>query len=244
MIPLWTGAGLYKSNGFFLLEPSIMSQFAALGLVVEFLYFGSLKRLSLLAAGLLTSFSGTGMLVLGVAVVVAGFLQGSFMRIGKLLVMAGFAATLAVLVAPEYAHSVTRRVNEFNSENSSGFIRLVSPYLMVRDVFTDPRALLGFGPGTAERFKLGYEYGINALTKPLVEYGPLGFISYVGLMVSVVYRSDVRTFAVVGLIWFVIGGGYILAPFAIYTLFALLAWAPESDDLALDAHDPVPTSVL
>jgi hypothetical protein len=228
-VPIWYGASLHKANGIFLLEPSFLSQFVAVALVIEFLYFGSPLRMALLVMALLVAFSGTGLLVLGCAVVVAGVLDPrSLWRVATFLVIGGSIVALAgAVVAPEYADSIVRRMYELNSEQSSGFIRFISPFIMITDVSADPRAILGFGPGTAERFdSLGYTYAVNALTKILVEYGIPGVLFYIALLWSAFYRSDMRALSAVGLFWFVVGGGYHLTPAIVYTLAAIFAWGP------------------
>lgn len=230
VVPIWYGSTVYKANGIFLLEPSLLSQFVAIALVIEFLYFGSLVRMGLLVLALLLAFSGTGALILGFAVFVAGVVErGSLWRIVTFLLVGGSVAALfGSTIAPEYVDSIVRRVGELSSDQASGFIRFVSPYMMVADVTADPRAILGFGPGTAERFdSLGYTYGINALTKILVEYGIPGLLLYVLLLLSAFYRTDMRALSLVGFFWFVFGGGYHLTPAIVYTLAALFTWGPD-----------------
>lgn len=229
VVPIWYGSSVYKANGFFLLEPSFLSQFVAIALVIEFLYFGSAVRMGLFVLALLVAFSGTGFLILGFAVAVASVLERRALgRVVILLIVGGSVVALfGSLIAPEYIESVLRRTSELDSNQTSGFLRFISPYMMVMDATADPRAVLGFGPGTAERFdSLGYEYGINALTKILIEYGIPGLVTYVLLLVSCFYRPDMRALSAVGFFWFIFGGGYHLTPAVVYTLAALLAWGP------------------
>lgn len=229
VVPIWYGSTIYKANGIFLLEPSFLSQFVAVALVIEFLYFGSPFRMALLVLALLVAFSGTGLVVLGFAVIVASILERrSLWRIATFLIVGGSIAALAgTLVAPEYVDSIIRRMSELDSDQASGFIRFISPYVMVADVTADPRSILGFGPGTAERFEsLGYTYGINALTKIFIEYGIPGLLLYVALLLSAFHRADMRALSAVGLFWFVFGGGYHLTPAIVYTLAVMFAWGP------------------
>lgn len=229
VVPIWYGASVYKANGFFLLEPSFLSQFAAIALVIEFLYFGSAVRMGLFMLALLVAFSGTGFLILGFAVVVASILERRALgRLALLLVVGGAVVALfGSLVAPEYIESILRRTSELESNQTSGFIRFISPYMMVVDATADPRSILGFGPGTAERFdSIGYEYGVNALTKIMIEYGMPGLGIYVLLLFSCFYRADMRALSAIGFFWFILGGGYHLTPAVVYTLAALLAWGP------------------
>jgi hypothetical protein len=242
-IPLWDGASVFKANGLFLVEPSVLSQFMALGLVIEFLYFGSTLRLTLLMLTLLISFSGTGMLVLGFALLMGAVAEPrSFLKIARFALIGGLtAAVLGGLAAPEYANAILRRTSELNSEHSSGFIRFVSPYLMLGDLLPDARLLVGFGPGTAERFTtLGYAYGVNALTKVLIEYGVPGLIFYLLLMLSALYRTSMRALSGVGLFLFVVGGCYFLAPPVLYLLAVMFCWGPRASaraEYAAVVHD-------
>jgi O-antigen ligase len=229
VVPIWYGSTIYKANGIFLLEPSFLSQFVAVALVIEFLYFGSPVRMGLLVLALLVAFSGTGLLILGFAVIIASvFERRALWRVLTFLFVGGSVAALfGATIAPEYVDSVVRRMSELNSDQTSGFIRFISPYVMVTDVTADPRSILGFGPGTAERFEsLGYTYGINALTKILVEYGIPGLLLYVALLLSAFYRADMRALSAVGLFWFVFGGGYHLTPAIVYALAVIFAWGP------------------
>jgi hypothetical protein len=237
VVPIWYGSTVYKANGIFLLEPSLLSQFIAIALVIEFLYFGSPVRMGLLVVALLLAFSGTGLLILGFAVFAAGVAErGALWRIMTFLLVGGsIAALFGATIAPEYVDSIARRVWELSSDQTSGFIRFISPYVMVIDATADPRSILGFGPGTAERFDaLGYTYGINALTKILIEYGILGLLLYLLLLLSAFYRADMRALSLVGFFWFIFGGGYHLTPAIVYSLAVLLTWGPGHVTRATD----------
>lgn len=247
VIPLAYGSNVFKSNGVFLLEPSIFSQFAALGLAVELLYFGSPKRMALLAMAMVTAFSGTGILVLACAVIVAMVVERrSFRRLLRFGIVGGIVlASFTALASPEYVDSFAKRAGELDSEQSSGFVRFVSPYAMLAELGPDPRFLVGFGPGTAERFdSLGYAHGVNALTKMLIEYGVFGLVAYALLLLALFFKRDRLALSLIGLFWFVFGGGYHLTPAVLYSLASLLAWPPRlqpsraapSGDESLAAH--------
>src|SRR5262249_3388682 len=64
MIPLYWSSPIFKSNEIFFLEPSFFCQFLALAVVAELLVQGRLLRLLLLGAGLVSSYSGTGLTML------------------------------------------------------------------------------------------------------------------------------------------------------------------------------------
>src|SRR3954471_18308335 len=64
LIPLYWSSPVYKSNGVFFLEPSFFCQFLAIALVAELVLAPRALRLVMLAAGLLCSYSGTGLTML------------------------------------------------------------------------------------------------------------------------------------------------------------------------------------
>lgn len=224
--PIGHGASFYRSNGVFFLEPSILSQFAAVSLVIELLYFRQALRVAVFAAALITAFSGTGLLVLGFALFAGAVFDGAvFLRAAKALVVAALlVAPFAVVAAPGYFDSLAHRSTEVQSENTSAFIRFVSPYVMVADLSSDPRFPLGFGPGTAERWP-GHG-GVNALTKVLLEYGIAGLSAFVLFLSGAFVRRDQLTLSAVCVFWFVFGGGYLLAPAVLYPIALLMTWGP------------------
>jgi hypothetical protein len=63
--PLEYGASLFKSNGFLMIEPSTFSQFVAIALVIEVLFYDSAWRMVVYGVALLLSYSGSGLIVVG-----------------------------------------------------------------------------------------------------------------------------------------------------------------------------------
>jgi hypothetical protein len=57
-------SSFHKSNAEFFLEPSFLSQYMALGIIIEILYFGKWWRIALYGLAIFASFSGTGMVLL------------------------------------------------------------------------------------------------------------------------------------------------------------------------------------
>ena len=74
-------SSLLKSNGFFLVEPSVMSQFMAMGIIIEVLYFRRLVWLGVLGLALVLAESGTGILVLAAFVVAVALRLGPARRV-------------------------------------------------------------------------------------------------------------------------------------------------------------------
>jgi len=235
VIALKMGSGVYKSNGMFLLEPSIFSQFSAVALVIEFLYFGSRLRMALFTLALVVAFSGTGLLVLGFALTMAVLLErGASGRVFSVVAVAAATVLLfSLLPGSNYLGLVANRATEVGAQGSSGSLRFITPYQAVFDIAADPRLLIGFGPGTSEHFStVPYRYAVNAITKVLIEYGIPGLAAYGCLMLSTLYRAKLRVLSAVGAFWFVFGGGYHLAPAILFSLAVLFAWGPSGREAA------------
>ena len=163
-IPIGVG-NLLKSNGFFMVEPSVFSQFMTIALIVEILAFRRPGFLALFAGGLLLSMSGTGWIVLASFVATASFSMG---RRGAVIAAATLAMLMALVgavsvLAPDIAAAFTARLGEVFQQSTSGHMRFVTPFWLLDDVFArDPAAwLLGIGGGVSEQLTLPYEYDVQ-----------------------------------------------------------------------------------
>ena len=65
--PLHYGARFYKPNAVVFLEVSLISQFTALAMIIELVYFTQIWRLAVYAGVLVAIFAGTGLLLLALA---------------------------------------------------------------------------------------------------------------------------------------------------------------------------------
>lgn len=216
----------FKSNGFFLREPSTLSFYTALALVLEWSLFRRTWALVVLALGLIVSYSGSGIAVLLVAMIVPlGF---------KTLLRAG-AAALAVVVLYLVAGDALNlnytfnRVHEFGSDRSSAYCRFILPgKTALGDIDEQPWvSLLGHGPGTMQKLTGSCEttYG-----KMLFEYGMLGTLAFSLLILYAVRKPWVPLRAQAGLLvfWFLLGG-QLLGPDALLTIFLLCAIWPRTE---------------
>ena len=170
---------LYKSNGFFLLEPSQLSQFIALAIILELARYRPSWRLPVLGLALLLSYSGTGMTLCAVFVPLLLIHRGH----GRLLVFLAVAAFfLAVFADLIHLTATFDRLQEFGSDQSSAFARFLSPLYLFHD-YVYPQiqtTLFGFGPGSIESFRDAQDYTIFDPTwgKVLFEYGLVGSIPF------------------------------------------------------------------
>jgi len=210
-IPVGIG-DIMKSNGFFLLEPSIFSQSMAMGLILEILAARRAWFLALFAAGLLLSFSGTGWIVL------LSFLLSVGARLGRrgILLAAGLAmAIVAVFAAvvyfsPDTADVFAGRVAEFSQPGTSGNLRFTTPFQLMNEVLArEPTAwLFGIGPGASERLSLAYEYDVNTPIKILLEYGMPAVVLYVAIFLSAQRTKLQGALVVPCLVLVLLAGGY------------------------------------
>lgn len=237
-----TGTDLLRSNGFFLVEASVFSQFMAVGMMVEMLYFRRSRFLALFLGGLLVSVSGTGWMVLAVFVaqlaLVSG-LRGALAALGiAVLTGAGFAALL--LVAPDVGQAFLDRSTEFTLQGTSGYERFVTPFLALRAVAEVAPHMwaAGIGPGASEGLAVPFFYVMDTPIKVLLEYGIGGLAFYISLFLSA-RRTRRQTALVLPLMMLLLfAGGYqqfspVLFPVALMITVASLdrQRAPPARDL-------------
>ncbi len=186
-IPVGVGE-LLKSNGFFLVEPSIFSQVMALALIIEILAFQRLGYLALFMAGLLLSFSGTGWIVMFSFVAAAALGMGwrGVMISMATVILIGTLLGVAAHLVPDVADALHARFDEISRPGTSGHLRFITPFWALDDsLSTDPAAaIVGLGSGVSERLSLPYEYALNTPVKVILDYGFPALIAYVLLFVG------------------------------------------------------------
>ena len=177
-IPLAFDSPTYKANAFVMLEPSFLSQFCALAVIIGVVLRIRVWMLLLLIAGLASAVSGTGILLLltGAAL----FVVRDARRIRPAYVVASIAAVVLLVSAPT-APLLLDRSDEVAVSGSSGNARFVAPYTVVeRALEREPeRYVTGAGPGNDRTIvqsgdsearyanytivpKLAFEYGLFA----------------------------------------------------------------------------------
>ena len=224
LIPLYWSSPIYKSNGVFFLEPSFFCQFLALAVVAELLLKPKALRLLILTAGLVSSYSGTGLTMLAL------FLPFYFLHHGHSRLF--FFAALVSLVLITFGDALsldafTRRINEFSDVQSSGWARFLSVFRVLHKVMfaNDLTFFLGRGPGTVqEQFRL---FSFNAFDptwgKVIYEYGLLGSLVYFRFFYLAFCRGPKGLRFAVGYTYLFLGG-YLLNPSVLMQLAALVVW--------------------
>ena len=215
-----------KSTGFWLLEPSIFSQLLAFALLIELAYFGRLSRMVLYGCAYLTSFSGTGaMLVFAMAPLALLRTRSTRWILLSLLV---FAILLLMRELPMLS-LFFERVGEFADARSSGSMRMVAPYWVVGDLLlADPHALLfGLGPGQWGWGLGGLDYSVldSGWLKLLFEYGLLGAVPFLAFYFYCLFAaSPDRLLSLACLLQFAFLGGYLNAYYIGFLHMILVIW--------------------
>lgn len=212
------GSGWIKSNGVFFLEPSFFSQFAALSLIIEYLFFKRLKNYLIYSVALIVSFSGTGILLLLVFAII------NFHKLLRLKNILLFTSVLGLLYyfLPSYVNILLSRLDEFNSESASGFIRFVAPFVVLKEFLSGPSVLYGLGPGTVDRLNLPFEVAFSVIPKIYIEYGVIaGTIFMFFILTSVLVRQDFKKISIVVMFMYLFLAGNLLSP-QIVLLFYIL----------------------
>jgi hypothetical protein len=219
-----------KSNGVFFSEPSYFCQFLALCFLAEVAVSARPLRLLLMAGGLVTTYSGTGLTTLAVFL---PFAVPSDKRREVLLVVAAVAVAILAGSSVIEFDAVTTRVDEFSTVGTSGYARFISiwellPGALSTDLIT---FLFGRGPGTVTELYLTRPYDMFAATyaKVLYEYGALGFALYLAFFYSAIIEKRSALCWPLAFTYFLLGG--YLQDAAIITLVLVLGGWFEQDRL-------------
>jgi hypothetical protein len=226
------GAGRVRPNGLFFLEPSFASIFLAAALIIELLLFRRLLLLLAFAAGLAASQGGSGLVMPVVALPL--LLGRAGPRAALLLVLIGLLLA-GVIAAFGAGAPFLARLAEFSLPESSGYLRVIEPFLQLGDAFNRagaPWDAVGAGNapiGDANAWpitKLAYEYGflvallLPALVAVACVSGPL-----LPLLLALQVIYDVT-------------GGYLHSPVLVPLMFVLgaLLRPPQADGTVLGAR--------
>ncbi|MGG1598663.1 hypothetical protein [Paenibacillus naphthalenovorans] len=218
--PIQWGSSIYKSNGIFFLEPSFYSQFLAVAIIIELIYFKRIKSIFIYLLGLLSSFSGTGILLLCVSVPFIIYR----MKLWKLFVMAGVLFIFSFLyINSEYSSALISRYGEFNSSQSSAFQRFIGPYKAFDEIKRSDATLLikGIGIGKVDEYDLAFKANFSTIAKLLYEYGLIVGIVFLIFIIYSMTRVESKALSFSFLFMYLILSGSLLQPQTIYLIYTL-----------------------
>ena len=202
--PLSYGSSLLRSNAYVLLEPSFLSQYCAIAILMELTFFHRRWRIPLYAAGMFASAGGTGLVVLLIFVVAFAWDRNKMPHLAILGVVG--LITLGMFSDNPVIQNMLGRTSEFTNPGSSGYGRFVAPVLQVGRQLVDVYSwIIGLGPGSANGDRLllqGWspdEVGnLIAPLKMVIEYGLVGAVPFTIFIMQAFFdrsRSIVLSFA-------------------------------------------------
>jgi hypothetical protein len=228
LIPLYWSSPVYKSNGVVFLEPSFFCQFLAIAVVAELLAGPRLLRLLALAAGLVCSYSGTGLTMLALLLPLYFLVHGH----SRLFIFAAIVALILIFFGDALSlDAFTRRVSELSDVESSGWGRFLSMFRVLQKIVfaNDLTFFLGRGAGTVqENFRL---FTFNAFDptwgKIIYEYGLLGSLAYCRFFDLAFCKGPRGLRFAVGYTYLFLGG-YLLNPSILMQLAGLVVWLGDT----------------
>ena len=199
-----------KPNGVFFLESSFVSQFVALGLIIELAFFRRIVPVALMGAALLLTYAGTGLIIVAACVPVLLF------RLSAKLAGTGLAAFLILGTAAYvtgWYDTIAPRVTEVDQTGSSGYYRYTAPTMAALARLQEPGAILT-GDGAGSTFVDTTDPTVyEPILKVLLEYGALSALLYTVFMIYCMFVSTPDKLVSWAFILFLnTGGGYFSAP--------------------------------
>lgn len=231
---LWNHAipihGLFKANGFLQKEPSGLSVILGIAFIIEFVHLHRYVRLAVIALGLALSYSGSGLILIAMGLLIPTSGAGGRRAIYFLICVA--AAWLLLSNALDLSE-FSGRVSEFWTPNTSGYARFVAPFDFLSYGFGSGwlQALVGHGPGTIQpaidRYRTTFAVHDPTWAKLIFEYGLAGFAVALAFAIRVLFRSAVPAELKIALLyaWLAAGGLLLSADFAAI-MFGLAALWP------------------
>jgi hypothetical protein len=225
-----------RPNGFFFLETSFASAFAASAAIIELTYFHRRVRATLMLTATFLSLGATGITML---IVAAPFLLPRSAPRVALRVAAGAVCIVVAIYAAGIPLPLSSRFAEISDQNSSGGERLLLPAMRLQTLATDPSYLVvGDGAGSGDPKKAANSARtpvMNAwpIVKLIQEYGLLTMISFVLLYVTGIAGDfNVPLKAALSVI-FLFTGGYLLSPIMVelLLLFCFVLAPPRSNKI-------------
>lgn len=233
-------SGIFKANGFFMLEPSVYSQLCARVLLLSIVILRDIRYLAPFGLALLVAYSGTGLvlfLVFGTPALAYLMLTKGNYKI--LLFVGAILAPVAIILLWDTLNlSVfADRLAEFGSGGTSAFARFVSGFFIL-DYIAGGEALyffFGHGPGTFSNFFYvvnGAEAYGSGWIKLFVEYGFFGLVAFCVFFWTIA-RSATQSgyLATAFLFHFLFLDGGLLVPPQVYTAFLLYGLVCCKDEL-------------
>jgi hypothetical protein len=234
--PVAYGSAIYKSNGWISLEPSFMSFFLGVAFACALLGRVGLPSVLLVLAGLLSTMAGSGLAVVAVFLAVL-LVQGQAYMVRRYALPVTVA--VAIFATTTFGQALFSRVTEFGSGNSSTALRVIEPYPELWPYWIADPAGIFLGHGAGASADIVESLGVDGLLVPniakvLFDYGLIGGISLLALMVVTFLRSPSLALAIaLAASMFLLQGA--AQPLAICCIMLTAFWSPAQ---AVITHRP------
>jgi hypothetical protein len=237
-------SGVLQPHAVVFLEVSIVSQFLALAIVLEFEFFKRPLWLAIYLGAILATFAGTGLLMLVfVSPIVLRKLSPKLLLGGLVLalVLGGIGASIGWL------DQVMVRLAEIEQPGSSGYYRFVVPYnQLTASLSSGERALFGIGAGQTVESDDDATV-VLAINKLISEYGMLTAIAFFTLFFHALFeKAPSRMLAVALAVFYNICAGALSVPVYVLTYIMLgtfLRITPGAEAEPARSKQPTPTNV-
>lgn len=221
--PVSYGESLRRSNAVLFLEPSFLSMFLGLAVLLGMRSRAPWWQLLLLFAGMVPTLAGNGLVVLLPGLVMTLL---SPLRRNVLSLVPGVIAAVVAAAATPLGSLYIGRTSEASSSRSSSSLRFVQPYTQLLPAsFDSPfHALLGHGAGSSDSYLASN--GLGTVTRALVpkvayEYGMVGLIGIAAVLLLIMFSSLRSRPWLLGLVlaFFFLNASLLLAELVFATLF-------------------------
>lgn len=200
-----------KPNGVFFLEVSYLSQWTAVALAIELVYFRRLWRMIFYGVVLISCFAGTGLLLL---LICGPVLLTRLSKKSLGIVAVVVVACLITVISINWFQEVQQRFVEVQQYNSSAHNRFITPFQILAKFAEHPSSIwVGEGPGSGDKSKNEFWW---VVTKLAYEYGFLTTISFFAFIGYVLFKNaPSQRISFLLLILFNFMGGFIIPVYPI-----------------------------
>jgi hypothetical protein len=191
--PIRYGSRLMKPSGVVFLEVSYVSQWTALALALEIVYFKRVWRMIFYSGIVVSLFAGTGILLI---LLCAPVLLARVSWRTILGVLAIGVTCIFIAIQINWYQQVNHRFTEYKHTGSSSNHRFIEPLEVLGETLQKKNMLIsGEGPGTIPKggaqvwwtvTKLAYEYGLLTTIAFFIFYTSMVFVGAPSLRIAVV----------------------------------------------------------
>lgn len=216
---------IFRSHSIYL-EPSTLSQYTAFAIIISFILHSNkmignlflILSISLNGIALICSISGTGLIILGVSIIIYFFKNFRYKKVKKILLCFLITLIIAIGILPlNIKKYIFDRILEIFNPQLSGGMRFTYPYIiMFKSWLVRP---LGFSPGNEMLAILEFQPEMLELQLTLasgyaklgVELGIFGLLLFLIMILSNKKNRNIYFISFLLLINFI--GGNLLNPF-------------------------------